>query len=313
MNNARRGAKQTGSDVNVRGGFEQTGVLSRYDLYRACVQDGGRMVRFLKAVHAAGAGAESARGRGQKGGQAARVLRDDFAGPAGLACAWASESAEHVGIGVDVDAEPLEHAPVTGEIARRVRLVKGDVTTCQEKADVIAAMNFAMCELHTRMEALAYLRGVLASLESGGIFACDLYGGVHAWTPGALVTFAKGPVGPKGEKVGRIEYHWQQKHADAVSGMVENHLHFKISAVAAKKLGVQATWGSAFVYRWRLWSIAELRDLMLEAGFAKVEVYGQMGEAVDDAGGLHVRPVEAGEELEEDYVVYVVGRAGTRD
>jgi hypothetical protein len=62
------------------------------------------------------------------------------------------------------------------------------------------------------------------------------------------------------------------------------------------------------VYRWRLWSIAELREMMIDAGFAKVEVYAQMGEAIDDGGRLHVRPVESGEDLEEDYVVYIVGR-----
>jgi hypothetical protein len=280
------------------GGFEATGVLTRYDLYRACVQDGERMVRFLRAVH-------GGKGKGQP-----RVLRDDFAGPAGLACAWASDSVEHVGIGVDVDAEPLGHAPVRGEIAQRVKLVVSDAEKCSARADVICAMNFAMCELHTRAEAIGYLRGVLGSLESGGVFACDIYGGVNAWVPGALVTFAEGPVGPGSKRVGKIEYHWQQKEADCVRGMVENHLHFKLGAAAAKKLGCEAKWTSAFVYQWRLWSIAELRDLMMEAGFGSVEVYAQMGDALDGAGGLHVKPVERGEELEEDYVVYIVGRKG---
>jgi hypothetical protein len=64
----------------------------------------------------------------------------------------------------------------------------------------------------------------------------------------------------------------------------------------------------AFVYDWRLWSIAEVRDAMEEAGFASVEVHDRLGDAVDSEGNLYPRALEPGEELDENWVVYAVAR-----
>jgi hypothetical protein len=51
----------------------------------------------------------------------------------------------------------------------------------------------------------------------------------------------------------------------------------------------------AFTYDWRLWQLAELRDALLDAGFAGVEAYWE-GEDADGQGtGLFhrvVRPVD---------------------
>ncbi|HYD00508.1 MAG TPA: hypothetical protein VEB22_04720, partial [Phycisphaerales bacterium] len=67
---------------------------TRYDLYRWCVQDAPAMCRFLAAAH----------------GGRPRLLREDFAGPAGLAAEWASLSSGHSSLAVDIDREPLAHA-----------------------------------------------------------------------------------------------------------------------------------------------------------------------------------------------------------
>jgi hypothetical protein len=66
----------------------------------------------------------------------------------------------------------------------------------------------------------------------------------------------------------------------------------------------------AFVYRWRLWSIAEMRDAMVEAGFASTEVHDRLGGAVDASGELYARPLGPTDELDDDFVVYVVARVG---
>ncbi|MBY0308103.1 MAG: hypothetical protein K2Q09_05115, partial [Phycisphaerales bacterium] len=102
----------------------------------------------------------------------------------------------------------------------------------------------------------------------------------------------------------RITYTWQQVAADPATGIVENRLHF---AIGPRK------WSSAFVYRWRLWSITELKDALTEAGFAAVEVYDRLGDAVDQHGNLRLKPVSPDNPLDEDYVVYLVARTKNRN
>lgn len=248
--------------------------MNRYDLYRACVQDAPATVRFLQAAH----------------GRTPRTLREDFSGPAGLAAEWASSHPRHRAVAIDIDPEPLAHAPA----APRLTKVVADATTARRKADVIALFNFAACEIHQRTLLLAYFKRLRASLNPCGIVGLDIYGGTNAFTPGSLTTFARIP----GSK-SRIKYTWQQRHADAASAMVENHLHFAIG---------KQTWPSAFVYKWRLWSIPELRDTLTEAGFTAIEVYDRLGDALDHRARLRLRPVSPENPLDDDYVAYLVAR-----
>lgn len=232
------------------------------------------MCRFLDAAH----------------GHKPRTLREDFAGPAGLAAQWAGQSPAHSSLAVDIDPEPLAHAPAAARLRKKIT----DATRCRQKADVIALFNFAVGEIHDRAKLVAYFKCLRASLNPHGIAALDIYGGTNAFTPGSLSTHARIP----GSKA-KVRYTWQQVHADPDSGMVENHLHF---ALGAKK------WPSAFVYRWRLWTIPELRDALREAGFSSVETYDRLGDAVDQHGNLRIRPVSPERPLDDDYVVYLVAR-----
>src|SRR6185295_18944045 len=97
----------------------------------------------------------------------------------------------------------------------------------------------------------------------GGVFVCDLYGGAGAFKLGSLDRTHIG----RGAEV--IKYHWEHEEADAVSGMVTNSISFRV--IVNGELAAEMP--RAFVYRWRLWGLAEVREAMLEAGFAGVEVY----------------------------------------
>lgn len=234
------------------------------------------MCRFLDAAH----------------GRRPRSLREDFAGPAGLAAEWAGQSPAHTSLAVDIDPEPLAHAPAAPRLKKKVT----SALRCRQRADVIALFNFAAGEIHDRRKLVAYFKVLRASLNKGGIAALDIYGGANAFTPGSLKTFARIP----GSKQ-RVRYTWQQVAADPDSGMVENHLHFSIG---------RKTWASAFIYNWRLWTVPELRDALRDAGFAKVETYDRLGDAVDQHGNLRIRPVSPaeGRPLEHDFVVYLIAR-----
>ncbi len=247
----------------------------KHRLYELAVTDGPRLARFLEAVHGAGAS----------------VLREDFSGTAALARAWAAISPRHRAIAVDADPTVLARIR-----SRRVRRVASDAARARDRADVIAATNFPIMYWHDRASLLRYLRRARESLNPRGVFVCDLYGGSDALRPRTQSRAIR-------DGRWRFTYVWRQKRADAATGLVENTISFR---VPTERGVVQLR--DAFVYRWRLWSIPELRDAMLEAGFASVDVHDRLGGAIDQDGRLVVRPLARGEPLDENWVVYVVAR-----
>ena len=97
---------------------------------------------------------------------------------------------------------------------------------------------------------------------------------------------------PSGE---RVEYTWEQRDADPLTGRVVDVLHFRV--FEGRTLVLELS--DAFVYDWRLWSVPELRDAMLEAGFRETAVYAQAVDAVDDTGTAYASPLSDPDELEE--------------
>jgi len=42
---------------------------------------------------------------------------------------------------------------------------------------------------------------------------------------------------------------------------------------------------NAFTYEWRLWSLPEIREILLEAGFSNVTIYWQTSDEDDEPSG----------------------------
>jgi len=265
---------------------------SRYDLYEIAAQVPPIQARFLRAVH----------------GRNPHVLAEDFAGPAGIARAWLAIAPHFRAIVTDRDPEPLEHAKA--RLAERLEEAPDaratwnvcDVLEAGGRADVIAALNFAACELHERETLMTYLRHSLLRLEADGVLVLDVYAG-----PDAMLTGVSEQVIETDD--GEIVYQWEQIEADPLTGRVRNAMHFRLPDGSELR--------DAFVYDWRLWTVPELRDALREAGFARTEVYTRLGEAMT-ADALIVRPDsidgERTEPFEDDddngpFVAYVVGRA----
>lgn len=259
-------------------------MLNRFDLYELAVQSPVTQARFLRALH---------RGRPV-------MLREDFCGPASIARAWTAlpSSIELRACAVDRDPEPLEHArrraaesgPPTSD---RMTFEQCDVRACRTRADIIAAFNFAACELTERALLLEYLRHARTTLNPGGLLACDLYGGANAFAAGSSATTIQTPEGP-------VRYVWHQRRADPITARVENAMHFRLPDGTKLR--------NAFVYHWRLWSVPELRDAMRDAGFASTEVHLTYGQAIDDSGDIIATPHTENDEIEDDFIAYVIGR-----
>ncbi|MBM4108390.1 MAG: hypothetical protein FJ255_06185 [Phycisphaerae bacterium] len=250
----------------------------RHALYEHCVTDPPRLCRFIDAVHA----------------RRPLVLREDFSGTAALARHWAARSPAHRAFAVDSDPRVLRGVASSPRTTPRPL----DARAARDRADVIAATNFPLGYFHRRPDLVGYLRRVRACLKPRGLFLCDTYGGRDAFTPLKLTARLRGPSGE------RIEHTWEQRAADPLTGRVIDALHFRVSAPGRRAVVLR----DAFVYDWRLWSITELRDALADAGFAGVEVYATLGDAIDQRGRLRVRPVSDPTDLPDTYVVYVVAR-----
>ncbi|HMN40079.1 MAG TPA: class I SAM-dependent methyltransferase [Phycisphaerales bacterium] len=265
--------------------------MDRHDCYEVCVQSPRHVSAFLHAVH----------------GNQPVVLREDFCGTAALSRQWIedgrSAGAKRRAIGIDLDAEVLARAAQENERAGMdvdIRLVRGDLRERMAGAgserggcDVAFAGNFSSGYLHDRATLMGYLRGVRGAMNTGGVFVCDTYTGPGVFKEGAVTRVHPG----RGHET--VRYTWEQRDADALMAMVTNVLHFQVEVDGE----VVARYPEAFVYRWRLWSIPELREAMREAGFGATNVYQDVGSAAE--------PMGHGRELREAGIVCVVGRVGT--
>jgi len=263
----------------------------RHALYELCVQSTKHVVPFLRAVHQ----------------NAPTMLGEDFAGTAALSHRWVNHVEGGSAVAVDLDGEALRHR---GE-DERIESVQGDVLACSLPADVLFVGNFSIGYLHTRAALVAYLRHALSRLEPGGVFVCDTYGGESAFLIGEVHRdhYIAGDDLPEAlvpHRGKRVRYTWEQREADPLTARVTDVCSFR---VIDGRGTIELELPDAFVYRWRLWSVPEIREALDEAGYASVEVYDKTAEAIDQDGNAYVRPVEDGSELDDSFIVMVVGRA----
>lgn len=256
-------------------------AIDRYELYELCVQTPHVMVRMLESMH----------------GGKPRIFREDFSGAAANCRAWvqrAKPGSPRRAIAVDLDPEPL--ARLAG--FANIKTVRADVRRAPDRADIIAALNFPLGYFFKRSELVAYLRACRRRLLPRGMFVADIYGGRTAFS---LLTASAQFQLPDGTPV---RYSWEHREADPTTARVVDVIHFRVGS------GRSARWiRDAFVYEWRLWSIPELADAYREAGFDQIDVYEQTVVSVDAAGTLHCAPIRPGDDMPDNYVAYVVGRA----
>jgi hypothetical protein len=162
------------------------------------------------------------------------------------------------------------------------------VYTAPEPADIVLAMNFSYYLFPTRREMIAYFRNVYEGLVDDGIFFLDAYGGYDA--PREI---------EEERECDGFTYIWEQASFNPIDGMMDCYIHFEFPDGSRMD--------RAFSYRWRLWTLPELREMLAEAGFSDVTVYWEgTDEEANEGNGIY-EPADVGD-ADPGWVCYIVAQ-----
>ena len=225
-------------------------------------------------------------------------LREDFCGTANTACEWVIRDDDHQAVGVDLDREVLEWgrlnklAGLDEDQLERIELLNEDVLqTRPGLADIILAMNFSYYLFLTRDDMREYFINVLDGLVSDGIFFLDAYGGYEA--PMVLTE----PRECQDAEGNDFTYIWDQATFNPINSCMDLHIHFEFPDHSRME--------KAFSYQWRLWTLPEIREMLYEAGFSKVDIYWEGTDEVKNEGNGIYTPSETGD-ADPGWVCYIV-------
>ncbi len=280
----------------------------KYMLYQQSVQVADNEVDFFDRVYKAAYGSSPV------------LLREDFCGTHAICCEWVKSDGNRRAIGVDYDPEPLDwgqahnQAPLSEDEKGRIELVQDDVrATGQERADVIGAENFSYMIFKTRDELRGYFEKTLANLKDEGVLVCDIMGGSELLDEDhqdeRLFSFK-----PEEDDYEEVEeepehdfskfngfmYVWDQAAYCSITHDAKYHIHFQFPDGSEMK--------EAFTYDWRLWSIPEIKELMLEAGYKQVDIYWE-GTEDDEEGesvGNGVYDIQTSAPPDPAWIAYIV-------
>ena len=255
----------------------------RHALYEASVQDTESELEFVSETFKALTGRRLV------------SVREDFCGTANTACAWIRTGSDHRAIAVDLDHEVLEWgraqhvAALSRDQAQRLTLLEEDVLTVDaESVDAVLAMNFSYYLFTSRDWLRGYFKRARAALVEDGVLFLDAFGGYDAHR----------------ELEERTEYDdftyvWDQASFDPINHYMTCQIHFEFPDGSERK--------RAFEYHWRLWTLPEIRELLLEAGFSSATVYWEgTDEKTGEGNGIY-SPSETGD-ADAGWICYLIAR-----
>jgi SAM-dependent methyltransferase len=256
-------------------------TADKHELYQLAVQSPREDLAFVARLY------RTLRGRN------ARHLREDFCGTGLVTATWVRRGKAFTAEGFDLCADTiawgLEHnfAPL-GAAAARATIHQKDVRSRSRRApDIRVALNFSYFVFKTRKELVEYFRAAARDLAPRGIFVLDIYGGAEAME--------------EMEDVRRIDrrfsYVWEQAAYVPATGEYRTHIHFRFADGSRLR--------RAFSYDWRLWTLPEVKDALLEAGFTTVDTYWEGDDETGTTGNGVFRKSNRGENCAA-WVTYLV-------
>ena len=266
----------------------QAELADRHVLYQESVQCPEAEVDFMNKTF------EALKGR------KALSVKEDFGGTGYLSVAWAKSDPERTAIVVDIDKPTLDWGQKNNDesagsdVTSRVKYIEADVRDITEpKVDITNAFNFSYCIFETRDEMRKYFEIAREGLKDDGILVLDLFGGTEAMD--VL------------EEETELEdfdatYRWEHVSFNPIDNHMECAIHFDFDDGSSME--------NAFTYAWRLWSIPEIRELLLEAGFKNARIYWEeyidSDEDDDELEGTGEYYETEEVENQESWMIYIV-------
>ncbi len=255
----------------------------KFELYQLAVQSPEEDIEFLADVY-----------RKIRRKQA-RHFREDFSGTSLLTAHWIKRGMAYTAEAFDIDPEPLNWGtrhnlqPLGAACDRATLHLKDAREPSNKPPDIRCAQNFSYWVFKTRHEMLEYFRKSYEDLAAGGIFVVDLHGGPECFEAMEEET----------ELEEGFSYVWDQDEYWPITSEAKFYIHFRFPDGSEMY--------RAFSYDWRLWGLTELREILEDAGFARVDCYWEGTDEDGESGnGIFTRE-EKGENC-LSYVAYLVAQ-----
>ena len=257
--------------------------FDKYDYYKRSVQTPDVEAEFLTKTFK------------ELRGNAPAKCREDFCGTFAVSCEIAKLDSSVEAYGVDIDEEPIKYGEeknlslLNEEEKRRVHVSQGSVLDAGAlpESNLAFALNFSYFSFKERRVLKSYYENVYQSLSSDGVFVMDCFGGSQCYEANEEET--------EHEEDG-FSYFWDQESYNPITNEAQFYIHFQRDGEGKRE--------KVFSYDWRMWSIPELRDLLLEAGFKDVKVYWEGTDDDGEGDGVYTE-TKQGEEC-ESWVAYIV-------
>lgn len=254
-------------------------MADKHELYQISVQNVEAEVDFIDQTFL------------ERYGRLPSLLREDFCGTALMCKEWVLRRDENIAIGIDLDQPTLDWGQENnlnslGEQNNRVSLLCDNVLNVSDpKSEVIAATNFSWWGFHDRKTLKQYFTNCLNSLTDQGMLMLDIFGGPEAQVIQFEETEHEG-----------FTYIWDQDKFNPITNSFQCNIHFRFPDDSKIE--------NAFQYNWRIWTIPETRDLLLETGYSKVVIYWEEADQDGEPDGKF-KPSITGD-LAPAWVAYIV-------
>lgn len=228
--------------------------LDRHALYLASVQDPlSEIERISNLYH-------------DIRGKEATLLREDFAGTFALSCCWVQSNDKRQAIAIELDHSILDYgitnywSNLTDSQKKRLEYIEGNSISQSRSVDICVAFNFSYCLLHQRSDLIRYFSNIYQSLNSEGVLVLDTFGGSES-----EVENIEERVIDNNDYLEPFDFQFVLESFNPVDRMAHYHINFCYHD--GEKIE------RAFEYHFRMWTLPEIRDALLEAGFSRVQIF----------------------------------------
>ena len=257
--------------------------FDKYFYYKQSVQSPEEDIRFFKKIYT------------RLFKRAPKIFREDFCGTFYVGYHWIKAHPQNQAIVIDSDKKPIEYgkkhhlSKLTPSQQSRLKILNKNVLDKGlPKAEIISVNNFSYFVFKQRATLLKYFKNIKKSLLEQGVFIIDIVGGPDC----------EGSSKEKVEHKG-FNYYWEQKNFNPINNTALFYIHFKRKGEKKRE--------KAFIYHWRLWSLPELKDILEEAGFSKVDVYWEQSDKKGEGTGVFKKSLKGS--ICDTWIAYIVCQA----